>query len=64
MDGRSVVAQRVFFSERTLELDPMRDPVERESSKSWCVSNRHRVEERLLWKTKLDQNLRLDYSYF
>jgi hypothetical protein len=28
-----------------------------------CSFNRRRVEERLLWKTKLDLNLRLNYSY-
>jgi hypothetical protein len=65
------MAQRVFFSTK----NPITRPRERSRrgeefqgvalgrQAAQFVSNRSNVEEKLLWKTKLDLNLRLDYSY-
>jgi hypothetical protein len=81
-----VMAQRVFFSTKNHRTHPERDSVEGESSKALLRVGRSlgapliggveeillwktrldlnlRVKEILLWKTKLDLNLRLNYSY-
>ena len=69
--GLSVMGQRVFFSaknHRTRPQDRFRQGVEfldvdPGRQVAWCVSNRRRVDKRLLWKAKLYLNLRIDYSY-
>jgi hypothetical protein len=76
--GRSTLRARtvcdvveVFFSAKNPRTLLRRDPMEGESFEAllWgrqatpCISNRCRDEEILLWKTKLDLYLRLDYSY-
>jgi hypothetical protein len=80
------MAQRAFFSTKNHRTHPERDSVEGESSKALLRVDRSlgapliggveeillwktklelnlRVKEILLWKTKLDLNLRLNYSY-